>query len=121
MGTLADAGDHACIYHCAGGKDRTGVISALLLGVAGVPDETIGEDYALTSLYPTKTKKPTLDSPDAEYVIDPMYAWKLEVPAEAMVLTLQYLYEVFRSVENYLSTIGLAAEQIDRLRAKMLD
>ena len=54
-------------------------------------------------------------------MIDPMYAWKLEVPAEAMVLTLQYLYEVFRSVENYLSTIGLAAEQIDRLRAKMLD
>lgn len=120
MGTLADAGDHTCIYHCAGGKDRTGVTSALLLGVAGVPDETIGADYALTAVYPTRTKKPTLDSPDSDYVIDPMYMWKMVCPPEAMVLTLGYLYEKFKSVENYLSAIGLKVEQVDRLRGKML-
>ncbi len=39
------------IYHCAGGKDRTGVISALLLSIAGVPEEVIAEDYALSSRY----------------------------------------------------------------------
>jgi len=121
MTTLADAGDHTCIYHCAGGKDRTGVISTLLLGIAGVPDETIGEDYALTALYPTKTKKPTLDSPDANDVIDPMYMWKMACPPEAMTLTLGYLYETFGSIEEYLGVIGLTGKQIERLRAKMLE
>lgn len=121
MGTLADAGDHACIYHCAGGKDRTGVISALLLGISGVPDETIAEDYALTAIYPTKTKRPSLDSPEADVVIDPLYAWKMVCPPEAMLLTLEFLYEEFKSVENYLRTIGVTGEQIDRLRSKMLE
>jgi len=121
MATLADAGDHACIYHCAGGKDRTGVISALLLGIAGVPDQTIAEDYALTAIYPTRTKKPTLDTPDSDYVIDPLYAYKMVCPPEAMMLTLEYLVHEFKDVESYLSTIGLTGRQIERLRAKMLD
>lgn len=120
MSTLADAGDHVCIYHCAGGKDRTGVISAILLSIAGVPDGTIGEDYGLTALYPTKTKKPALDSPDADYVIDPMYAWKMVCPPKAMILTLQSLHEAYGSVEAYLSAAGLTGKQVERLRAKML-
>lgn len=40
--------DEPIIYHCTAGKDRTGVLSAVLLRVAGVDDETIGWEYALT-------------------------------------------------------------------------
>ncbi|MEE8400392.1 MAG: tyrosine-protein phosphatase [Desulfobacterales bacterium] len=121
MRTLADARDHACIYHCAGGKDRTGVISALLLGVAGVPEKTIAEDYALTALHPSKTKKPKLDSPDADYEIDPLYAWKMISPPEAMSLTLEFLNGEYDGIEGYLRTIGLVDEEITTLRSKMLD
>ena len=35
------------MFHCSAGKDRTGVLSALILAFLGVPDETIVEDYAL--------------------------------------------------------------------------
>jgi protein-tyrosine phosphatase len=36
------------VFHCSAGKDRTGVLSALILAFLGVPDETIVEDYALS-------------------------------------------------------------------------
>jgi len=45
---LADAQHYPSAFYCAAGKDRTGMVSALLLRVLGVPDEQIIEDYALT-------------------------------------------------------------------------
>jgi protein-tyrosine phosphatase len=37
-------------FHCSAGKDRTGLVAALLLRAAGVPDEAIVEDYVLTDV-----------------------------------------------------------------------
>lgn len=37
-----------CLVHCTAGKDRTGVLCALVLGLCGVGDEDIGDEYALT-------------------------------------------------------------------------
>src|SRR6185369_4931153 len=62
LGYLADRGDHvvgalralaaqepgASVVHCAAGKDRTGVVVALALAVAGVPAEAVVADYAAT-------------------------------------------------------------------------
>jgi protein-tyrosine phosphatase len=42
--------DTPLVFHCASGKDRTGLLAALILGLAGVPDETIIEDFTLTEL-----------------------------------------------------------------------
>ncbi|WP_239256997.1 tyrosine-protein phosphatase [Listeria ilorinensis] len=39
------------LFHCTAGKDRTGVLGALLLKILDVPDETIFADYAITNLY----------------------------------------------------------------------
>ena len=44
--SLAAAPDGGVLYHCQAGKDRTGIITALLLGLAGVPEEVIIADYA---------------------------------------------------------------------------
>src|SRR5262249_40583038 len=38
----------ATVFHCYAGKDRTGVIAALLLGAVGVPDSVIADDYGET-------------------------------------------------------------------------
>ena len=46
---LADAGALPAVVHCSAGKDRTGVLSALILAFLGVPDETIAADYALSA------------------------------------------------------------------------
>jgi protein-tyrosine phosphatase len=45
---IADHGAEPLVFHCAAGKDRTGIVAALLLAVAGVDDATIAEDFALS-------------------------------------------------------------------------
>ncbi len=47
---MADADTHPIVVHCLAGKDRTGVVVALVLALLGVPDETVAEDYALSNL-----------------------------------------------------------------------
>lgn len=46
---VAQPQSRPAIVHCAAGKDRTGVLVAVLLALLGVPDETIAEDYALSA------------------------------------------------------------------------
>ncbi len=46
---LAEPGVLPAVYFCMAGKDRTGVFSALVLGLLGVPDDVIVSDYALTA------------------------------------------------------------------------
>jgi protein-tyrosine phosphatase len=45
---LARQSTYPAMFHCSAGKDRTGVLAALVLGLVGVPDETIVADYALS-------------------------------------------------------------------------
>jgi protein-tyrosine phosphatase len=46
---LSDPGAYPAMFHCSAGKDRTGILAALVLGLVGVPDETIVADYALSA------------------------------------------------------------------------
>ena len=46
---LAGAESLPAVFHCEAGCDRTGVLAAAVLGLLGVPDEEIAEDYALTA------------------------------------------------------------------------
>lgn len=45
---LRDRPDDAILFHCSAGKDRTGVLAALILKCAGIDDETIAREYELT-------------------------------------------------------------------------
>ena len=49
MGLLARRQAAPVVYHCEAGKDRTGVVTALLLLLAGVPDLAIAADYTHTA------------------------------------------------------------------------
>lgn len=46
---LAEPTNQPVVFHCAAGKDRTGLVAALLLAVLGVDDEIISADYAITA------------------------------------------------------------------------
>ena len=50
MSAVAQAPDGAVVVHCVGGKDRTGLLTALVLHLAGVDDEQIAADYALSEV-----------------------------------------------------------------------
>jgi protein-tyrosine phosphatase len=48
LGSIAEAPPGGVLFHCLAGKDRTGVIAALLLALAGVDRDSIIEDYVLS-------------------------------------------------------------------------
>ena len=78
------------LFHCRGGQDRTGIVAALLLGLAGVPDETIAEDYALTSRFLVNMR---LD--EQPELAGAGYTWQQyqreNCPPEVMLRTLDHL------------------------------
>jgi protein-tyrosine phosphatase len=48
LSVLTEPANLPAVFHCSVGKDRTGVLSAVVLGLLGVPDEVIVEDYVLS-------------------------------------------------------------------------
>ncbi|HIG40664.1 MAG: tyrosine-protein phosphatase [bacterium] len=111
MSTIADTPENGFAYHCRSGKDRTGLVSMMLLAIAGVPDEMICADFALTSAY--------LSSPEADPNQPGFYLKGCD--PETMGLTLGFLTENFESVEGYLQHIGVTEQQVIRIRQKLLD
>ena len=122
MAALADLAAQPALFHCAGGADRTGIIAALLLSLAGVPGETIAEDYCLTA--PTLFKRYSTEGPPPGWSTDDLRrAQSLDylAPAESMQITLQYLEDRYGGAEAYGREIGLATEQIEAIRASFVE
>ena len=121
LSALAAPGALPALYHCVGGQDRTGVISALLLGLAGVKNETIAEDYTLTAEYRPRAYL-GVDGPDvdpAEYTPEAYRA--RNCPPEVMLETLTHIDDQHGGIEGYVRAIGLGQEQIDALRKAIVE
>jgi protein-tyrosine phosphatase len=56
--TVADA--FPALVHCSAGKDRTGIVVALILAVLGIPDEVISADYGLSASYLDTERTPAI-------------------------------------------------------------
>jgi protein tyrosine/serine phosphatase len=108
----------AVVIHCAAGKDRTGLISAFLLSLAGVPDHAIAEDYAQSEAnLVALTEKWVAEAQDeAERE---RRARLSTTPYAAMRGTLAYLEERHGGVRGYLRRAGLDDETIDRAAARL--
>jgi protein-tyrosine phosphatase len=121
LGHIA-AADHATLFHCAAGKDRTGWVAALLLHVAGVDDATILEDYLLTNSFSTATREKYLG-----LVREHLGEDKVAVYEVAMVVREDYLNEAYAAADSaYGSTdgylrdgLGLDDDTLARLRLRM--
>ena len=102
------------LFHCTAGKDRTGLMAALLLGLAGVGREEILADYQVSETYladvicQIKTKVPDLSAfagaSKAEYLND----------------CLKLVETKYGSIHGYIQAIGLTEEELIALRRKLL-
>jgi protein-tyrosine phosphatase len=113
---LADKDTGPAVVHCAGGRDRTGIVMALFLDLVGVPDETIGADYQLTEQFTNRWLEIQRTKNDGGPVTLPPFL--LHTPAETILTFLARLRERHGSVPGYLLASGLSQGAIDALRAR---
>ncbi len=109
----------AVLFHCSVGKDRTGVAAALLLELAGVPDEHIIADYALS----TEELEPVVEERlerFEEYGIS-IEEGRMMMTARPhdMELTLDFIRTRWGSAAGYLGALGLAPGTIEAIRSRM--
>ncbi len=114
MITIANNDHRGFAFHCRSGKDRTGIVAALLLSIAGVPRDTIIADYALTA--------ELLATPDAKRVKPGQPGAYLHGCApDTMALTLDFIDEQYGGVEDYLESVGVEVQHLGRIRALLLE
>ncbi len=118
---LADAGNVPAVFHCAAGKDRTGVLAALVLGLLGVDDELIVADYGLSGRSMDQlVERLKATSPEALSAMNDQPSAYLAAPPGAMQHLLTHLRREHGSITAYTEAIGVGSDVVDGLRATLL-
>ncbi len=100
------------LFHCSAGKDRTGVISALLLKLVGVEDIDIVADYEVSYTY--LVPKYTTTDVNVSLVYQSLFDSK----RSTMELFLTYLNTQFDSIEAYFESVGVNHDQLRLIKSK---
>lgn len=117
---IADAPPGAVVINCHAGKDRTGLVVALALRLAGVPEDRIAEDYALSDDYLSTLYAEMLakkSNPDERARL----AEQLSSKPEAILEVLSHLDSYYGGVELYLAACGLDDQATKMLRERLLE
>jgi protein-tyrosine phosphatase len=116
------------LYHCAAGKDRTGVFSALLLLTLGVPEKTVVADYELTNKYlrdgmsSEGSKKMLAGNPALAHLTPEQRQVLIAADPEYLKSTLRQIEAKYGSFDNYRRTeLGVSDGDVTRLRARLLE
>ena len=108
------------VFHCAGGKDRTGILAALILGGLGVDDEAICADYGLTTIGMQRMRAwLEVNSPEGFALMNERPAMMFASDPAAIARLLAELRATHGSIPGYLLSIGVGgavlAELADQL------
>jgi protein-tyrosine phosphatase len=118
--TLAGASKPA-VYHCAAGKDRTGVISAVLLGLLGVRDEVIVADYAATQQNLDAIIERLMASEGYHDMLSALPADTLHAEPDTMIALLEKVNERYGSMRGYVLSIGVSERDVARIEERLLE
>jgi protein-tyrosine phosphatase len=117
---IAETKNHPLVFNCAIGKDRTGILAAMLLSTLGVAEQDIIEDYSLSDQYMDELKKQLEshgDIPDDVKKL-PDFFWRAE--PDSMVFLLVTLRKNYGSVSDYLKHMGAEKSLAERLKSVLL-
>jgi protein tyrosine/serine phosphatase len=119
---ISSRDQHPIMYHCSAGKDRTGIVTAMLLDILGVEHEVIANDYHLT----TANMAPILErirtapifkenglafAPDWLFASDP----------ETMLAFFERMTQRYGNAESWALQRGLTQSEIDAIREHLLE
>lgn len=113
------AADGVVVIHCHAGKDRTGLVIALLLAAVGVGDEAIAADYAVSSYYLGEARRDALFAA-AKLEERHRLAERLSARAETMLSVLDWLRAEHGGAEAYLLTSGVSETALEKLRQRLV-
>jgi protein-tyrosine phosphatase len=121
--TITDGSATPALFHCHGGKDRTGVVAAVLLYAVGVGREDILDDYEATRRYRTiNEQQDSYASMLANGMSPEAAAGALGTPRWAMAAVLDAIDDQYGGVERYLTDVAdVPAELIEQLRTALVD
>ena len=122
LATFASSPETPTVFFCAGGTDRTGIVAALVLGLVGVPDDVIAEDYShsaqgLVSRFAAEGA-PSWMSPND---LTSGRALATLARLETMIELLRLVRRDYGGVTQYLLSVGVTVEEIDRIRGSFVD
>ena len=117
---VARAPEGGVVVHCHGGKDRTGLVSAFLLRLAGVSIEDIATDYALSEERLRTRHEAWFASAADEAELERLHRISA-TPASSMSDVLEELEHRYGSVAGYLKAGGATDEDLARARARLRD
>lgn len=119
---LAENRHAPVVFHCTGGKDRTGTCAALILLALGVAEETVIDDHQLSNIYIAELL-PRLYRRMERAGIDPDRLFPyLTAPRQCIVGVIDYLTDTYGTAEDYLvGKAGLRPAVIDAMRRNLLE
>jgi len=120
MKIIAEPDNHPLVFHCGAGKDRTGILAAMVLSVLGVADDDIIEDYILTAPFMNEIRNRLNNDPETSEDIKDLPEFTWEAAPESMALFLSTIKREYGSVKGYLEAQGAASSLVRRLEMALL-
>jgi protein-tyrosine phosphatase len=119
---LANPANLPAVFHCTGGKDRTGLANAMLLTALGVDQAIVIDDFLLTNVYRTPFRIASLAPSLRAVGVEVTSAIPIiGVCRSALVSALSHLDTHYGGLETYLADGGLSSADLSALRANLIE
>jgi protein-tyrosine phosphatase len=112
------------LFHCQGGRDRTGITAAMLLEILGVPRQTILEDYVLSTVYLNERPTAPAAAPasEAEARAEKLYSEVIQLQPRYIAAVFQEIAAKHGSFDRYRrSALQLTDADVLRLKSRLLE
>jgi len=121
LALVADPANHPLVFHCTAGKDRTGVLAALVLDILGVDREVIVADYVITADRLELVLDRIRTDPTYSAGMSKVPASRFTVEAGTMERFLDELHAAYGGARSWALGAGVSPTDLDRMRRVLLE
>lgn len=120
INTIANSENGSVLFHCSAGKDRTGLVAALILSMVGVDQKTIIEDYALTEQFIEPHLHTFMTDAQRRGLNTAYFKPLLDCKPHFMEKTFEYVNTQYGSLSSYISGLQISESTITKIQNKLL-